>query len=140
MTGPAELVTCDQTIEHAFRFAKGTLGWTAARVRTPEQADRWTWLIVAAYTQLRLAVPLARDLRRPWEKPAALGRLTPARVRRGFWNLRAKTTLPAAAPKPSKPGPGRPPGSKNHRPEPHYQVGKTVKRDLALSARQQPTG
>jgi hypothetical protein len=32
--------------EHAFRFAKGTLGWTTARVRTPEQADRWTWLVL----------------------------------------------------------------------------------------------
>src|SRR6266542_3287428 len=28
MTGPAELVTCDQTIEHTFRLFKQTLGWT----------------------------------------------------------------------------------------------------------------
>ena len=42
-------------LEHTFRFLKQTLGWQALRVRHPEQADRWTWLVLAAYTQLRLA-------------------------------------------------------------------------------------
>ena len=42
-------------LEHTFRFAKQTLGWTTPRPRHPEQADRWTWLVLAAYTQLRLA-------------------------------------------------------------------------------------
>jgi hypothetical protein len=97
--------------EHAFRFAKGTLGWTAARVRTPEQADRWTWLVVAAYTQLRLAVPLACDLRRPWERPPDPARpLSPHRVRRGFRHIRDLVGLPARGPKPARPGPGRPKG------------------------------
>ncbi|MGI5488925.1 NF041680 family putative transposase [Microtetraspora malaysiensis] len=127
-------------IEHTFRLFKQTLGWTVPKIRTPQAADRWTWLIIAAHTQLRLARPLTADLRRPWEKPAAPGRLTPARVRRGFRNLHANTALPASAPKPSKPGPGRPPGSKNRKPTPHYDVGKTVKRDLTMTARQQRTG
>jgi hypothetical protein len=48
MTGPAELVTCDQTIEHTIRFCKQTLGWTIPRPRHPEQAERWTWLVVAS--------------------------------------------------------------------------------------------
>lgn len=34
-------------IESTLRFAKNTLGWTAPDVRTPEQADRWTWLMCA---------------------------------------------------------------------------------------------
>jgi len=38
-------------LEHTFRFLKRTLGWTTPRVRHPEQADRWTWLVVAAFTQ-----------------------------------------------------------------------------------------
>ena len=42
-------------IEHTLRFAKNTLGWTTPALRTPEQADRWSWLVVAAHTQLRLA-------------------------------------------------------------------------------------
>ncbi|WP_218040273.1 NF041680 family putative transposase [Actinomadura sp. WMMB 499] len=122
-------------LEHTFRLFKQTLGWTAPKFRTPEAADRWTWLIIAAHTQLRLARHLAEDLRRPWERPAAAGRLTPARVRRGFRNIRAKTTLPAGAPKPGKPGPGRPPGSKNRRPAPRHDVGKTIKREKTLAAR-----
>ncbi|GAA2915338.1 hypothetical protein GCM10010517_81540 [Streptosporangium fragile] len=127
-------------LEHTFRLFKQTLGWTRPKLRSPHAADRWTWLIIVAHTQLRLARPLAEDLRHPWEKPAPPGRLTPARVRRGFRNLRAKAALPAGAPKPGRPGPGRPPGSENRRPTPHYDVGKTVKRDRTLTARRQRTG
>ena len=61
-------------LEHTFRLFKQTLGWTVPKIRTPQAADRWTWLVVAAYTQLRLARPLAEDLRRPWEKPTRRGR------------------------------------------------------------------
>ena len=112
-------------IEHTFRFLKQTLGWTRPRVRTPEQADRWTWLIIAAHTQLRFARDLAEDLHRPWEKPTAEPRrLTPARVRRGFRNLRPTTPLPAGAPKSSRPGPGRPPGTKNKQRATRHDVGK----------------
>ena len=109
-------------IEHTFRMLKQTLGWTCPKIRTPEAADTWTWLILATYTQLRLARPLAADLRHPWEKPADPGRLTPARVRRGFRNLRAKAAQPAGAPKPGKPGPGRPPGHPNTRPATRHDV------------------
>ena len=48
-------------LEHTLRFCKQDLGWTTPRVRHPEQADRWTWLVVAAYTQLRLARPWVAD-------------------------------------------------------------------------------
>lgn len=111
-------------LEHTFRFLKQTLGWTRPRLRHPDQADRWTWLILAAYTQLRLARHLADDLRRPWEKPAEPGRLTPGRVRRGFIRIHRITARPAIAPKPSRPGPGRPKGIANSSPAPRYPVGK----------------
>lgn len=111
-------------LEHTFRFFKQILGWTKPRVRGTDQADLWTWLIIAAYTQLRLARHQTNDLRRPWEKPAPPGGvLTPTRVRRGFRNLRAKTGTVASAPKPSKPGPGRPKGQTND-PAPRYPTGK----------------
>ncbi|MFE2972824.1 NF041680 family putative transposase [Streptomyces sp. NPDC059340] len=110
-------------IEHFCRMIKQTLGWSAPKLRDPEAADNWTWLIIAAYTQLRLARPLAVDLRRPWERPVPSNRLTPARVRRGFRHLHAKISTPAGVPKPSRPGPGRPPGSKNRRPAKRYDVG-----------------
>ncbi|MGW3186220.1 NF041680 family putative transposase [Kitasatospora sp. NPDC001119] len=121
-------------LEHTFRLMKQTLGWTAPKVRHADTADLWTWLIMAAHTQLRLARPLAEDLRRPWERPAEPRRLTPARVRRGFRNVRVTTARPAAAPKPSRPGPGRPPGSKNKHRAKHHDVGKTVKRAKTIKA------
>ncbi|MET7403907.1 NF041680 family putative transposase [Dactylosporangium sp. NPDC005572] len=109
-------------IEHTFRLFKQTLGWTVPKLRDPAAADRWTWLIIAAHTQLRLARPLAADLRRPWEKPAPPHRLTPARVRRSFRHLRTATACPASAPKPSRPGPGRPPGQPNRHPAHRHDV------------------
>ncbi len=99
-------------IEHTYRFAKGALGWTTPALRTPEQADRWTWLIVAAYTQLRLARGLVDDLRLPWERPCDPARLTPARVRRGFRRLRAAIGTPARPRKYHTAGPGRPKGTR----------------------------
>jgi hypothetical protein len=127
-------------LEHTFRLFKQVLGWTAPKLRDPAAADRWTWLIITCHAQLRLARPLADDLRLPWERPAPPGRLTPARVRRGFRNIRATITHPARAPKPGKPGPGRPPGSKNHRPAPRYDVGKTTRRERTLKARHERAG
>jgi DDE superfamily endonuclease len=115
-------------IEHTFRFLKQQLGWTRPKLRDPQAADRWTWIIIAAYAQLRLARPLAEDIRLPWQRPCDPGRLTPARVRRGFRNIRQALPVPASAPKPSKPGPGRQAGSKNRRPATRHDVGKTVKR------------
>jgi hypothetical protein len=111
-------------LEHTFRFVKQVLGWTRPKLRDPAAADRWTWLIIACHAQLRLARPLASDLRLPWERPAPPGRLTPARVRRGFRSIRATSPCPASAPKPGKPGPGRPPGSTNRRPAQRHHVGK----------------
>ena len=57
-----------------------TLGSIAPKVRNPDTADLWTWLITGARTQLRLA---------------------PTRVHRGFGNVRATVARPAAALSPS---------------------------------------
>ena len=61
-------------LEHTFRFLKQSMGWTTPRVRHPEQADRWSWLVVAAYTQLRLARTLCCG------SEAAVGETLRARV------------------------------------------------------------
>jgi len=84
-------------------------------VRHPEQADRWTWLIVAAYTQLRLARPCAEDQRLPWERRYDPGRLTPVRVRRVVLALLAELATPAKPPKPCGRSPGRPKGRRSGR-------------------------
>jgi hypothetical protein len=110
--------------EHAFKFVKGTLGLTAAKVRTPGQAGRWARLVMAACAQLLLARPLAADLRRPWERRLPAGRpLSPGRVHRGFTNIRRDLGTPARVAKPSRPGPGRPKGSLSG-PAPRYPVPK----------------
>jgi DDE superfamily endonuclease len=143
---PADVDRCWQAflrrfdLEHTFRLFKQVPGWTIPRIRAPAAADRWTWLIIACHAQLRLARPLAADLRLPWERPAPPGRLTPARVRRGFRNIRATMPCPAGAPEPGKPGPGRPPGSKNRRPAPRHDVGKTTRRERSLKARRKRAG
>jgi len=107
-------------IEHAFKLLKGALGLTAAKVRAPEQADRWARLLMTACAQLLLARPLAADLRRPWEKhPDPSRPLPPGRVRRGFRNIRRDLGTPARVAKPARPGPGRPEGS-GKGPAPRY--------------------
>jgi hypothetical protein len=64
---------------------------------------------------------------------ATLKRFTLTRVRRGFRHLRAKTTRSPGVPKPTRPGPGRPPGSRNRRSAPRHEPGKTVKRTATLT-------
>jgi hypothetical protein len=97
-------------LEHTVRFCKQTLGWASPRPRHPEQADRWTWLVLAAYTQLRLARAVASDQRLPWERPRPQPRLSPYRVRRGFPQLLCTLGSPASTPKPAGHSPGRPKG------------------------------
>jgi hypothetical protein len=92
---------CRFDLEHTFRMLKQTLDWTRPKLRSPEAADLWTWLVIAAHTQLRLTREAAADLRRPWKKPTE-----PARLR----NLRPHLHCPARAPKPTTPRPGRPVG------------------------------
>jgi len=78
------------------------------------------------------------DIRLPWRRPCPPGCLTPARIRRGFRNIRQALPDLASAPKPGKPGPGRPPGSKNRRPATRHDVGRTVKRaETKKTARKQ---
>jgi hypothetical protein len=98
-------------LEHTLRFLKQNMGWTTPRVRHPEQADLWSWLVVAAYTQLRLARERVGDLRLPWERRYDKGRLTPVRVHRVVSSLLVKLGTPAKAPKPCGRSPGRPKGS-----------------------------
>jgi hypothetical protein len=97
-------------LEHTVRFCKQTLGWTTPRPRHPEQADRWTWLVLGAYAQLRLARLVAGDQRLPWERRRPPLRLSPVRIRRGFPRLLCALGSPASAPNPSGCPPGRPKG------------------------------
>lgn len=106
---------------------KQTPGWTRPKLRTPEAADRWTWLVVAAHTQLRLARPLAADLRRPWEKPPSpAGALPPGSA--GGSGTPARTRL--ARPRPTT-------RLKERHPATLCDVGKTVRRPKTITERDQ---
>lgn len=113
-------------LEHTLRFCKQTLGWTTPRPRHPEQADRWTWLVLAAYTQLRLARAAVADHRLPWERRLPAGNGTPTRVRRDFPQVLVAVGSPASAPKPCGRSPGRPKGSKSGHAARHPAIKKTA--------------
>ena len=115
-------------LEHTVRFAKQTLGWAIPRPRTPAQADRWTWLVLAGYTQLRLARAIAGDQRLPWERPRPQPRLSPLRVRRGFPRLLCALGSPASTPKPFGRSPGRPRGRCSGPAVRHPAIKKPAKR------------
>lgn len=112
-------------LEHTYRFCKQVLNWTTPRLRHPEQADRWTWLVLLAYTQLRLARRAIADVHLPWERPQRPARraLTPARVRQAFPQLLVALGTPADAPKPCGRSPGRPRGARSG-PAPRYPAVK----------------
>ncbi len=125
-------------LEHTFRFLKQSMGWTTPRVRHPEQADRWTWLVLAAFTQLRMAWSGVADLRLPWESRYDEGRLTPLRVRRVVSALLVEVgTLvgtPAKPPKPRGRSPGRPKGRLSGRTK-HYPAVKKAAQKCPLARR-----
>jgi DDE superfamily endonuclease len=100
-------------IEHTFRFFKQTLKWTTPKLRAPEAADRWTWLLLLAFVQLRLARDQVADIRLPWQPPLPPERRTPARVRRGFSQLLTQVGSPVHVPKPCGRSPGRPKGKRS---------------------------
>jgi hypothetical protein len=86
-------------LERTFRFDKQVLNWTTPHVRHPEQADRWTWLVVIACTQVRLARSVVCDQRLPWERPPPLDGMTLYRARRALSRVQAALGTPASSPK-----------------------------------------
>jgi DDE superfamily endonuclease len=127
-------------IEHVFRFLKTQLGWDKPLLRDPAAADLWTWLVIAAYDQLYLARPLAADIRLPWQQPRPAAAMTPGRVRAAFRAVRHTAGTPVNAPKPAKPGPGRPKGSKNKTRAPLQTVGKRNRKRPKPAKKTKQTG
>jgi hypothetical protein len=122
--------------EHFHRFAKVYLGLRAAHLTSAAATDRWVQLALAAYAQLRMASTLADDLRRPWHPKPAPGAIpTPYRTRLGFRRLRARLGSPAKPAKFSRPGPGRPRGSKNQPKAPCPPHRKSAKTDTSYPQR-----
>src|SRR6266571_701367 len=90
--------------EHGYRFLKQDLLWQQAHLRTPEQVERWSWLVACACNQLLLCQHSGLAVLRPWEsrqRPA-----TPQQVRRAMPSLLQQLGTPAAPPKPRGKSPG----------------------------------
>jgi hypothetical protein len=94
--------------EHGFRFLKHDLLWTAVHVRTPEQFERWSWLVAIVMIELYLARDLGQALHRPWERKNRP--VTPAQVRRMMPVILGHLGTPARPCRPRGVSPGRPKG------------------------------
>ena len=112
-------------LESVHQFSKNSLSWTRARLGYTEREEHWTWLVMLAYWQLLMAIPIARDNHRPWEKPMPAGRLpTPARVQRDYFRIFALVGTPVCAPKRRGISFGRPFG---YRPAPRMRYATIYK-------------
>jgi hypothetical protein len=132
-------------LEHTVRFCKQTLGWATPRPRRPDQADRWTWLVLAGYTQLRLAREAACDQRLPWERPRPPGKLSPTGCAAGFRSCCARSARrpprrnPPGAPQddPRAASPGLPSATRRSR-SPPTSPGRSHPRRRRLPDRSSP--
>jgi DDE superfamily endonuclease len=109
--------------EHGYRFDKQDLLWTTARVRSPEQIERWTDVVAAVRNQLVLAREQAEAVRRPWE--ARVRDATPRQVRRAMGRIIAQLGTPARKPQPRGKSPGRAVGAVVKRAERYAVVRKS---------------
>jgi hypothetical protein len=105
--------------EHGYRFLKQDLLWTAAHLRTPEQLERWSWIVACACNQLLLCQHLGQAVLRPWESKERA--VTPRQVRRVMPSILVQLGTPAKRPKPRGKSPGWPTG-RVRTPAPRFAV------------------
>jgi hypothetical protein len=110
--------------EHGYRYLKQDLLWTQAHLRTPEQVERWSWIVACACNQLLLAKHLGQALLRPWESKERA--VTPRQVRRVMPSILLPVGTPAQPPKPRGKSPGWPKG-RVRTPAPRFAVIKKPK-------------
>lgn len=115
--GPTPLPLCEVVStyryrfshEHTYRFLKQDLFWNKARVRTPEQFERWSLIVATAMNQLVLARSLGQASFRPWERRQEV--VTPRQVRRCMPTILAQLGTPTRVPKTRGKSPGRAKGT-----------------------------
>ena len=110
--------------EHGYRLLKQDLLWTAAHLRTPEQVERWSWVVACACNLLLLCHHLGLAMLRPWESQHRP--VTPRQVRRVMPTILMQVGTPARAPKPRGKSPGWRTGRKRT-PAPRFAVVKKPK-------------
>ncbi len=105
--------------EHGYRFLKQDLLWTQAHLRTPEQVERWSWIVACACNQLLLCQQFGLAVLRPWESTQRA--VTPRQVRRVIASLLSQFGTPALRPKLRGKSPGWPKG-RQRTPAPRFPV------------------
>jgi hypothetical protein len=90
--------------DHWYRFAKQSLHWTLPRLKTPEQAERWSDLMPFLTWQVWLARAVVADRLLPWQKKQMA--LSPGRVRQSLGSIWMQVGTPAQLPKPRGKSPG----------------------------------
>ena len=104
-------------IEHLFRFLKQHMGLNSNRSPDLVSAQQWMWCCALAYWQLLLLRDVVKEDYPAWypqnrRQPA---KLTPYQVQRSALVFLLELGTPAATPRPTGKGTGRP---KNHHPPP----------------------
>ena len=102
-------------VDHWNRFAKQRLHWNLPRFSTPEMEQRWSDLMPLITWQLWLARPMVEDKPRPWQKPQAIGEMTPGRVAQSMGGVLMVIGTPAVEPKVRGKSPGWEKGRKRSR-------------------------
>ncbi len=111
--------------EHGYRFDKQALLWEKPRLRTPQQFERWSYVVAIVHNHLVLARDVVEAELHPWEnshRPA-----TPQQVRRAMSKLLPQLGTPARPPQPRGKSPGRAKGSKIGKAKRFAVVRKTPK-------------
>lgn len=117
--------------EQGSRFLKQELRWTRVHGRTPEQFERWRWLVALVINPLDVSRERGQARHRPWEwtdRP-----VTPQRVRRVMPAMFRAPGTPARPGQARETSPGR---AKRFRPEPASRfplVRQTLKQPLKAS-------
>lgn len=110
--------------DHWYRFAKHSLGWLLPHLKTPEQCECWSDVMVWITWELWLARPLVADRALPWQKAQVNAQMTPGRVRQSLAPIFATIGTPAGAPKPRGNAPGWPKGKARRKAERYSIVHK----------------
>jgi hypothetical protein len=111
--------------EHGYRFLKQDLLWEQAHLRTPEQVERWSWIVACACNHLLLAKQLGLALHHPWESKQRA--VTPRQVRRVMPSILHQLGTPAVPPKPRGKSPGWRKG-RQRTPAPRFAVVRKPKK------------
>ncbi|MEU6587178.1 hypothetical protein [Nocardia sp. NPDC046763] len=121
-------------IERTFRMLKQTLGWTRPQFRRPEGVVRWTWITLVAYTQLDWPGQWTPTFGGRGRNPLSHNDLPLHGSGEGFGtSVRGPALQPVR--KPTRPGPGRPPGSRNHHRAHRTDVGRILATGRAYARR-----